>query len=79
MQLWRGDTLLARAEWPEATQGTLSQELTLRGGPVRVLSFVRLRDGAERRGVQELQLGSEAVVHAPLLPGGPLTAPECGQ
>jgi hypothetical protein len=70
VQLWRGDTLLARAEWPDASQGTLSQQLTLRGGPVRVLSFVHLRDGTRRRGVQELQLGSEEVVHVPLLPGG---------
>ena len=70
VQLWRGDTLLARAEWPDASQGTLTQQLTLRGGPVRVLTFARLRDGTERRGVQELQLGGDEVVHAPLLPGG---------
>jgi hypothetical protein len=70
VQLWRGDTLLARAEWPDATQGTLSQQLTLRAGPIRVLSFARLQDGTERRGTQELQLGSEEVVHAPLLPVG---------
>lgn len=70
VQLWRGDTLLARAEWPDATQGTLSQQLSLRAGPIRVLSFARLQDGTERRGSQELELGSEEVVHAPLLPGG---------
>ena len=69
VQLWRGDTLLARAEWPDATQGTLTQQLSLRTGPIRVLSFVRLQGGTERRGTQELQLGSEEVVHAPLLPG----------
>jgi hypothetical protein len=68
VQLWRGDTLLARAEWPDATRGTLSQELTLRAGRVRVLSFARLEDGTERRGTQELELGSAEVVHAPLLP-----------
>ena len=68
VQLWRGDTLLARAEWPEAAQGTLSQQLSLRTGPIRVLSFARLQDGTERRGTQELELGSEEVVHAPLLP-----------
>jgi hypothetical protein len=68
VQLWRGEGLLARAEWPDATQGTLSQELSLRAGHLRVLSFVRLRDGTERRGTQELELGSEGVVHAPLLP-----------
>jgi len=70
VQLWRGDALLARAEWPDATQGTLSQQLSLRAGPIRVLSFARLQDGSERRGSQELELGSEEVVHAPLLPGG---------
>jgi len=70
VQLWREATLLARAEWPDATQGTLSQQLSLRAGPIRVLSFVRLQDGTQRRGVQELELGSEQVVHAPLLPGG---------
>ena len=70
VQLWRENTLLARAEWPHATQGTLSQQLSLRAGPIRVLSFVRLQDGTQRRAVQELELGSEQVVHAPLLPGG---------
>ena len=69
VQLWRGDTLLARAEWPDATQGTLSQQLTLRAGRIRVLSFARLQDGSERRGTQELEVGSEEVVHAPLFPG----------
>ena len=68
VQLWRGDTLLARAEWPDATQGTLSQQLTLRTGLIRVLSFARLQDGTRRSGTQELRLGSEEVVHAPLLP-----------
>jgi hypothetical protein len=68
VQIWREDTLLARAEWPDATQGTLTQELSLKAGRLRVLSFVRLGDGTERRGTQELELGSERVVHAPLLP-----------
>jgi hypothetical protein len=68
VQLWRGDTLLARAEWPDATEGALSQTLSLRAGPIHVLSFARLRDGTERRATQELTLGSEEVVHAPLLP-----------
>ena len=70
VQLWRGDTLLARAEWPDATEGALTQQLTLRSGRVRVVTFARLQDGSERRATQELQLGSEEVVHAPLLPGG---------
>jgi hypothetical protein len=69
VQLWRGDTLLARAEWPDPSQGALTQQLTVRGGPVRVLTFARLRDGTERRGDQVLQLGRDEVVHAPLLPG----------
>jgi hypothetical protein len=34
-----------------------------------VLSFAWLQDGTQRSGVQELMLGSEEVVHAPLLPG----------
>ena len=68
VQLWREDTLLARAEWPDATRGTLSQELTLRPGRIRVLTFARLDDGSRRQGEQVLQLGSEAVVHFPLLP-----------
>jgi len=70
VQLWRGDTLLARAEWPDAAQGTLSQQLTLRAGPIRVLSFARLGNGSERHATQDLNLGSEDVVHAPLLPPG---------
>jgi hypothetical protein len=68
VQLWRGDTLLARAEWPDATTGTLTQQLTLRAGPIRVLSFVRVRDGTGRRGAQDVDVGGEEVVHAPLLP-----------
>jgi hypothetical protein len=70
VQLWREDRLLARAEWPDATRGTLSQELTLRPGPLHVLSFVRLGDGSLRQGEQVLSLESEAVLHAPLLPEG---------
>jgi hypothetical protein len=42
VQLWRADTLLARAEWPDASQGTLTQPLTLRSGHIRMLSFARL-------------------------------------
>jgi hypothetical protein len=68
VQLWRGDTLLARAEWRDATGGTLTQQVTLPAGRIRVLSFARLQDGTERRGAQELELGSDEVVHAPLLP-----------
>lgn len=70
VQLWRGDVLLARVEWPDATSGALTQQLTLRSGPIRVLSFARLGNGTERRATQELNLGSEDVVHAPLLPAG---------
>ena len=70
VQLWRGDTLLARAEWPDAREGVLTQQLTLRTGPLRVVSVARLQDGSERRATQELELGTEEVVHAPLLPGG---------
>jgi hypothetical protein len=71
VQLYREETLLARAEWPDATRGTLSQELTLRPGPLRVLSFARLADGSRRQGEQQLSLGNEAVVHLPLIPGAP--------
>jgi hypothetical protein len=70
VQLWRGDTLLSRAEWPDATEGALTQQLTLRTGRLRILSFVRLQDGSERRATQELEVGAEEVVHAPLLPSG---------
>jgi len=70
VQLWREDTLLARVEWPDATEGTLTQKLSLRPGEVRALSFVRLRDGSVGRGDQILELGRAEVVHAPLLPGG---------
>jgi len=70
VQLWRDDMLLARVEWPDATEGTLTQRLSLRPGPVRALSFVRLRDGSSGRGDQVLEVGRAEVVHAPLLPGG---------
>lgn len=83
VQLWRDGDLVSRAEWPDATRGTLNQELTLRQGPLRVLTFARMGDGTTRQGVQTLSLESEAVVHAPLLPavpeGHPLTAAEHGQ
>jgi hypothetical protein len=80
VQLWRDGALLARAEWPDASHGTLTQQLVLRAGPVRVLTFVRMPDGTERRGEQTLQLGGDEVVHAPLLPGAPpiRTAPLTG-
>jgi hypothetical protein len=68
VQLWRGDVLLARAEWPDASQGSLTQQLTLRGGPVRALTFLRLRDGTVRQSAQTLPVGGEDVVHAALLP-----------
>jgi hypothetical protein len=68
VQLWRGNTLLARSEWPDASVGDLTQQLTLRSGPLRVLSFARLGNGTERRATQDLNLGSESVLHAPLLP-----------
>jgi len=68
VQLWRGEALLARAEWPDASQGTLTQALTLRAGRVRALSFVRLRDGSERHGVQDLELAGSGVLHVSLLP-----------
>ena len=70
VQLWRDDTLLAREEWLDAAQGALTHHLSVRPGPVRALSFVRLSDGSERRGDQVLELGREEVVHAPLLPAG---------
>ena len=70
VQLWRDDTLLARVEWPDATEETLTQRLSLRPGPVRALSFIRLRDGSAGRGDQVLEVGRAEVVHAPLLPGG---------
>ena len=68
VQLWRGDVLLARAEWPDASHGALTQQLTLRGSPVRALTFVRLRNGGVLQGVQTLALGGEEVVHAALVP-----------
>jgi hypothetical protein len=70
VQLWREETLLARVVWPDATEGTLTQKLSLRPGPVRALTFVRLRDGSQRQGDQILEVGRNEVVHAPLLPGG---------
>jgi hypothetical protein len=76
VQLWRGDVLLARAEWPDASRGALTQQLTLRGGPVRALAFLRLRDGTLRQSAQTLPVGGEDVVHVALLPsGGPADGP----
>jgi hypothetical protein len=83
VQLWREGDLVSRVEWPDATRGTLSQELTLRRGQYRIFTFARMGDGTARQGEQTLSLGSETVVHAPLLPavpdGHPLTGPEHGQ
>jgi hypothetical protein len=76
VQLWRDDVLLARAEWPDASRGALTQQLTLRGGPLRALTFLRLRDGTVRQSAQTLPLGGEEVVHASLLP---LTGAERGR
>jgi hypothetical protein len=68
VQLWQGTALVARAEWPLAPHGALVQQLQLRSGTYRALSFLQLADGHTEQHSQTLHLGSEETVHLGTLP-----------
>jgi hypothetical protein len=68
VQLWKGSTLVARAEWPSRPRGLLLQRLQLRGGTYRALSFLALADGSTEEHAQEVTLSGEETVSLSLRP-----------
>jgi len=66
VQLWQGQKLVARAEWPAHPQGPLRQQLQLRAGRYRALAFLQLAGGSEEHHVQDVLLGSEETLRLPL-------------
>ena len=67
-QLWKGDALVARSEWPNGPSGPLVQQLQLRGGVYRALTFLELPDGGTEQHAQTVQVGGEETVHLLLRP-----------
>ncbi len=68
VQLWRGSALMARAEWPSSPQSPLVQELQLRAGAYRTLTFLEFADGRTERHTQLVELGREKTLHLSLRP-----------
>jgi hypothetical protein len=68
VQLWKGASLVARAEWPNSPQSPLLEQLQLRQGTYRALSFLELADGGTEQYAQMLQLGGEETVRLSLRP-----------
>jgi hypothetical protein len=68
IQLWKGRTLMARAEWLNSPQGALLEQLQLRRGTYRALSFLELADGGTEQHTQPVELDSEETVHLWLRP-----------
>jgi hypothetical protein len=68
VQLWKGSTLMARAEWPNSPKGALVQQIQLRGGTYRALSFLELSDGRTEQHSQQVELGAEETLNLPLRP-----------
>jgi hypothetical protein len=68
VQLWQGSALVARGEWPASPHGPLVQQLQLRGGTYRTVSFLELTDGGTEQHVQMLELGREETVHLAIVP-----------
>ena len=68
VQLWKGASLVARAEWRNSPQGPLLEQLQLRQGTYRALSFLELADGGTEQYAQLLQLGGEETVRLSLRP-----------
>ncbi len=66
VQLWQGPKLVARAEWPDHPQGPLRQQLQLRAGRYRALTFLELPGGTEEHHAQEVLLGAEETLRLPL-------------
>jgi hypothetical protein len=68
IQLWKGSTLMARAEWPNSPRGVLLEQLQLRRGTYRALSFLELSDGGTEQHTQPVELDGEETVHLSLRP-----------
>jgi hypothetical protein len=68
VQLWKGPTLVARAEWLNRPAGPLVEQLQLRQGTYRALTFLELSDGGTEQHVQPVEVGREEIVHLSLRP-----------
>ena len=68
IQLWKGRELMARAEWPNGPHGPLLQQLQLKAGTYRALSFLELADGGTEQHAQTVAVDREETVHLSLRP-----------
>lgn len=68
VQLWKGPSLMARAEWPNHPQGPLLEQLQLRQGTYRALTFLEMADGGTEQYAQTVQLGREETLRLSLRP-----------
>jgi hypothetical protein len=68
VQLWKGTELMARAEWPNGPRAPLLQQLQLRRGSYRALSFLELADGGTEQHAQTVEVDREETVHLSLRP-----------
>jgi hypothetical protein len=68
VQLWKGTSLVARGDWPNNPPSPLVQQLQLRRGTYRSLSFLEFGDGHTEHHTQLLELGSQETLRLPLRP-----------
>jgi hypothetical protein len=68
VQLWKGSALVSRAEWPNSPKGPLVQQIQLRGGTYRALSFLEFADGTTEQHTQAVELGAQETLNLPLRP-----------
>ena len=68
VQLWEGAVLVARGEWPSNPPSPLVQQLQLRRGTYRSLSFLEFGDGHTEQHSQLVELDSQETVHLWLRP-----------
>jgi hypothetical protein len=68
VQLWKGSSLVARAEWLKSPQSPLVQKLELRQATYRALTFLEFADGRTEQHSQEVRLESEETLHLWLRP-----------
>jgi len=66
VQLWQGQTLVARAEWPAHPESPLRQQLQLRAGRYRALAFLELAGGKQEHHALDVVVTSEDTLRLPL-------------
>jgi hypothetical protein len=68
VQLWKGPSLAARAEWLSSPSSPLVLKVQLRTGTYRALSFLAYADGRTAQQTQLVELGSQETLHLSLQP-----------